>query len=636
MEQFDIENDILNLNIPELIRSKQYFQFVSVIKNYEDTLQKLLSSKATVDDSSELFIWNMSDPANANLFPKLGAIDLKPFDMEVGDSLDNVVVCGPYIRSCLVKNLGDYTKYAELRKELYLFKIGDEMKWSELTDLSNFVDKKTEYVFDDGDRKISLMRKSYKSLSHVILQNDYLKRCGWYNGSFYVSSMFLIEIQKHINLLAKNFKDPILNHPYDPLEIYQITNKDKTHPVKIIDSLDYDELEKTNPKNVTKLFNSKTCIEMCLDKISKETKIILCNRLKQMICFLIVTPTKYKRPPHLYAKVLGIDKSMPEIYNVLMQIECEYEFEHAHITNVNSIDDINIAVITEFIKLDNTEYFFDYLLYIKKKICKQIINLIVEHRALNISQQLIIDNLVDRSAQHYLILMTENLNSIKLCKESFDTELAFNYLKDVLENGKIKSFFWLYENDKSIINTLFDDGNNILHTIKPKGNYKDLIKLILKFKPELINIHNVNKETPIVYHAKSCPELLEAFLDYDFNPLLRDKEGNIFLHYLAKTNCTDILKKYLKKYPEILNMPNNMSETPAILACKYDFEENFFMLKTYGADLSATDYYGNTVYHYMCANSMCIGMLIDNKKNHFGLTPSDYCKISPSFYGFDN
>lgn len=633
MEQLNVENDILNINIPELIRSKQYFQYISVIKNYEDTLQKLLSSKSSVDESSDLFVWNMSDRENANLFPNLTDIDLKPFEMEVTESLDNVVVCGPYIRGCLVKNLDTHTKYAEMRKELYLYKIG-EVKWSELTDLTNFTDKKAEYVFDDGDRKIYLMKKSYKSLSHVILQNDYLKRCGWYNGSFYVSSMFLIEIQKHISLLTKNFKDPILGHPYDPLEIYQITNKDQTHPVKIIDSIDYDELVKINNKNITKLFNSKTCIEMCLDKLSKETKIILQNNLKQMIVFLACTDILYKRPPCLYAKLVGIDKTHQELYKMLLNVKCEYEIDCDKIDTILSIEDINSYIIIEFIKSDCADSFFDFLVYTKRKIDKLIINKIIEHKSLNITKQIIVNGIIDCNMTYYLILMTENLNSIKLCKDPFNMDLASNYLKDILEHGKIKSFYWLYDNDKTVINTIFDDGFNILHHVKPNGNYVELIKLILKYKPDLINSYNSNKETPLIYHAKHNPQLLDVFSDYDFNPLMRDKEGNIFLHHLCISNSAQILKKILKKYPEIINMPNGLSETPAILACKHNLEDIFFILKTHGADLEATDYYGNTIYHYICAHSMCIGMLIENKKNHFGLTPQDYCKIAPSYYGF--
>jgi hypothetical protein len=473
-------------------------------------------------------------------------------------------------------------------------------------------------------------------LSHVILQNDYLKRCGWFNGNFYVSSMFLIEIQKHIALLAKNFKDPILGHPYDPLEIYQITNKDNTHPVKIVDSIDIDELVKMNQKNTTKLFNSKTCIEMCLDKLVKETKIILQNNIKQMIMLLSRNDIKYKRHPFFYAKLLEIDNKFPDVYNIIISIKCEYEidFLKSSLSSLISLEDINTHIIIEFIKNDCVDELFDFLVYTKRKIDKMTINKIIEYKALDITKQIISNNIIDRNMMHYLILMTETLDYIELCKEPFDMELAFNYLKDVIENNKIKSFYWLYEKDKSIINTAFDDKSNLLHCVKQNGNYEATIKLLMKLKPNLINMCNVNKETPLIYHAKHNPVLLDILINYDFNPLIRDKEGNIFLHYLCLSNFTQILKKILKKCPEIIDMPNSLSETPAILACKNNLEENFYILKSAEANLDATDYYGNTVYHYICAHSMCIGMLIENKKNHFGLAPQDYCKISPNYYGF--
>lgn len=634
LESSIAENDISNINVPELIRSKQYFQYVSIIKNLEDTLQKLLSSKSTTYDNTQMntVVWNMSLEENANLFPNLSDINLAPFELEVGESLDNVVVSGPYIRSCLVKNLDPQMKHAEIRKELYLYKIG-QSKWDDLTDLNNFVEKKAEYVFDDGDRKIYLIKKSYKSLANVILQNDYLKRCGWFNGSFYVSSMFLIEIQKHIALLTKNFKDPILGHPYDPLEIYQITNKDNKHPVKIIDSIDYDELTKINIKNLTKLFNSKTCVEMCLDKIATESKVILLNQLELMIKFLTSNDIGYKRHPCLYAKMLKIDINHPQIYQALKNAKCEYDLITNDDIEFSSMEEINISVITEFIMSDNVEYFFDYLVYTKRKIDKTIISKIVESKSKNIAQQIVTNNLVDVNLQYYLILMTENLNAIDLIN-TFDMDLALNYLKDILEGGKVVTFEWLYENDNSVINTIFENGNNVLHHVTSKGNYEELIQMLLNIKPELIDSYNANKETPLIYHSKRNASIVDIFLQYEFNPLMRDKEGNIFLHYLCISDQTHILKKTLKKYPEIINMPNAVSETPAIIACKNNLENNFYLLKSLGADLDACDYYGNTVFHYICAYSMCIGTLIDNKANHFGLTPCDYCKISPSYYGF--
>ena len=620
--------DVANINVPNLIKTQQYYQYYSMIKNYEDTLQKIISSNKSSSDNT--FIWNISDNENNELFPDLVQLDLQQFELDLDINVENIVIIGPYVRSCIIKNDEQHIKNAEIRNELYLYKIGDT-QWSDVTNLDNFAEKKTEFVFENNGKKVYLIKKKFKSLSHVIMQNNYLKRCGWFNGDFYVSSMFLLEIQKHINLLHKNFRDPILHRPYDPLEIYKIASKEKIHPVKIIDTIDHRELLKINPKNLTKLFNSKTCIELCVDKISKETKTILTNQLKQMILYLCCH--KYKRPPYLYAKLTQIDTKFPELYDILKNICCEYEDIPVIEDEFNSIEDINNAIILEFIKTDDVN-FFDFSIYSRTKINKVIIDQIIKHNAINITKQIISNSLVDANLAYYLVLMMESLNTTQLFQEPFDMDIAFNYLKDILENGKIRLFYFLYDNDKSIINTLFEDGCNILHCIKPNGNYQDLIKLIIKLKPELINVHNENKETPLIYHAKYNPSLLDQFSHYEFDPLLKDNDGNIFLHHLCKLNNINVLKNALKRCPEILDLPNNDSETPAIVACKNNAEDMFYTLKMFGANLEAEDYFGNTVYHYICVNSMCIGMIINNKENHFGLTPRDYCKISPSFYDF--
>jgi hypothetical protein len=98
------------------------------------------------------------------------------------------------------------------------------------------------------------------------------------------------------------------------------------------------------------------------------------------------------------------------------------------------------------------------------------------------------------------------------------------------------------------------------------------------------------------------------------------------------TNDTDTLKFVLKKYSELINIPNNNFETPVIICCKYNNENMYYILKSMGADLDEKDYHGNTVYHYICLNKMCIGTIIKNIKNKFGLAPIDYLKLSHIYY----
>ena len=71
-----------------------------------------------------------------------------------------------------------------------------------------------------------------------------------------------------------------------------------------------------------------------------------------------------------------------------------------------------------------------------------------------------------------------------------------------------------------------------------------------------------------------------------------------------------------------------------MIACENKFEDLFYILKGYLADLNAKDIYGNSVYHYICLNSICLGIIIINTENLFKLTPKDYCKIAYTYYTF--
>ena len=59
-----------------------------------------------------------------------------------------------------------------------------------------------------------------------------------------------------------------------------------------------------------------------------------------------------------------------------------------------------------------------------------------------------------------------------------------------------------------------------------------------------------------------------------------------------------------------------------------------YILKGLDADMNAIDMYGNTVYHYICNESICLGIFVSNNANKFGFTPKDYCKLNHSFYHF--
>ena len=629
--------DITKMNVPSLIRSSQYFHMSSFIKNYEDTLQKIFysSKDSQMIYDPNVFLWRVKkNEDNCDLFPNVRDLELDVFGIILNDITKNIVIMGPYVRSCFVEN--DESNKCKIRKEIYLYRFGDD-KWSDLIDLSSFDDKKTEYVFQNDDKKICLVKKKYKSPSHIIMQHGYLKRCGWYNNAFYVSSMFLIEMQKHSNLMASKFKDPILNLPYDPLEVYTVVDKDKTHPAKIIDLIDNEDLFKVSKKNLDKLYNNKTCLEICLDKYLKEDHPILVNNLKQMILYLSTFPQR--RLPIFYAELIGIDKSIPELFKLLKSSPSKYgkldvNLEVNSESTFKNLDNINNIMINILIKQDVPDNFNDYLHFCKQKVTRQIVDKIISCNSKNIASSIVTNNMAELDLLYYLILMMEDLELTKKLPCEFDVEHAMNYMNELLENCKVRSFYFLYELDSTVINTLFDNNRNVLHQVTTKGNYVDMIKIIMKLNPDLINVSDLNKETPLIYHAKHNPELLEHFLDNTLDGTIADLDGNIFLHHLCKHDNVDILRNYLKQYQELIDMPNKKSETPIIVACLNGQENMFYTLKTFGADLKAKDYYGNTIYHYICASGICLGMIIENTQNYFGLTPLDYCKISSKYWNF--
>lgn len=602
---------------------------ITFIKNYEDALHKIFKSHANSNSTndSKNFIWEI----NQDLFENINTLDTTLFD--INNDLENVVIMGPYVRNCILGNQDQTNnpKNVTLRKEIYLYNYGNK-DWNEIiNNLDEYVDNSDEYYrILPEDRKVFIVKKKFKSLAHIILQHDYLKRIGWENGIFYSSSMFLLEFQKHKDLISSNFKDPILNTPYDPLEIYSVIEKNSKHPLKIIDAIDYDALVRISEKNLLKLYGGKTLIELLLDKYIKETHPVILENLEKMILFLC--DHEFKRPPILYAKML---KLKGQLFDTIKSTKTKYSnyvqkfYDNAKFENIN---DINIFMIDTLIKLDLPNEFLNFIILIELQINKLIIDKLVNQHANNIINELIVNKILPTHLEYYLILANNDIDVIT--KNKLDNNIVVNFIEDIVVNGFDKSFQYAVNNDVNILTTLFEDGKNILHIIKPNKEYKNIIKTILTTNTELMEQTDNLDESPFFYHLKHNPKIFECFIEYDVDFTMLDPDGNNCLHFLCKFDDQKLLKKILKKYPELINMPNYLSEYPIITCCKHKQENMFYELKKHNVDLTVADNYGNTAYHYMCANSICLGTNIPLIKNYFGLTPIDYCKLSDKYYSF--
>lgn len=642
-------------DLPNLIKTNNYYNYVSFIQNYEDTLQKIFksSNNSNLINDKKIFLWNTEDfQIIANSF------DFEKFGIHINNlnNCENIIVTGPYIRSLILNNSTENKSNFSIRKEVYLFRYTD-IKWKDIIDnIDEYEERDNEYYYESKEKKICLIKKKYKSPSHILLQHDYMKRVGFENGKFYISSMFMIEYQKHKSKIMSNFCDPILNIPYDPMGIYYLNEKSLKNPLRIIESADLDETLKLSEKNITKNFiyndTQKTLIEIALDKYLQEQNITIMENLEKIIIYLL--GHKYRRSPYYYATCINLCNKNKELYDLICE-ENKSEINNINNTNITNItniknievldnikfknykniEDINNFIIENLIKNDDYENLIQFLIFLQKKLNKIHIELIIKYNAKNTIEELIKNKILDNYLSYYLIFMSGNIDIIENMNFEIDIDISVNFLKDIISNGVYNSFLYLIEKDETIIKTLFNDKKNIMHILKPCGEYIKIIDKIFEILPELINMCDDNGETAIIFHSKYNPKLLEFILKYDNIDLtITDNDGNTCLHHLCYQDEPKILKQILKKYPELINLPNKQFEYPAIISCKNKREDMFYILKYNGANLEVKDKYGNTPYHYICANSICLDMAIKNIPNFFGSTPKDYCYLSHKYYSF--
>jgi hypothetical protein len=388
----------------------------------------------------------------------------------------------------------------------------------------------------------------------------------------------------------------------------------------IFDKININLIKNLSDNDLNKIYNKQTPIEYCLDLYISHSNKILKNNLEQIILYL--NTRKSIRPCYLYATLIKLNIINPTLYSYLSNDKS------MHIDTYSMIDDYMIAM---YIDTDNI-IILEYLKTVNISITIDLINKIVNKKCTNIINSLIKANI----NVYHIVSISDNMDLITI-----DHLLLFNYLELILEFGSSRAFYYLYEYNNSILDTIFEDNMNILFKIKPKNNYIELIQIILKLAPELLNDCDTFGNTPILYHARNNPEILLVLLksNVSFELTCNNIKNNIFHEYLlgnAIEQTHIVLSILLNRYTDLINKTNILNETPLLIAAKNNYENIFTTLFNYNKDIiSDTD--GNTIYHYICKNNMCLGMTIDNSYvNLQGLKPIDYCKIDISYYCFIN
>jgi len=643
-------NNILIPDINNLIHNNKLNDEYNVLSEIEETIIDLYDKKISSEIFNNKFLLLYELNSNNNFNIKLyDNFDISKYnlDKKILDNLDNIIFTGSLIR----KHLINYLNY-NIKNELFINTINDinaktliDNTYTEIADM---------YYKTYDDYTLYIKKEKFRNPSHVILSNYNLKRIGYYNNKLYVSSIFIADYIKFAETINSELIDPVFNTHID---IFDILNHDHHNNHTIFDLINrknYTEFIKKKFIKYDIIYDRITPFEYTLDLFLKEQNDIIKSQLRLIL--LDLNDQSYQRPPIFYCFLKNLEEIDSELYEIIISSsksglfhDVKKDFE----LDFKNIYDINNLILKYYISKDKSDEFYEYLKYKNgddknAKIDQDIFNNIIKYDPKNIIITGIKNNFFSERTKYKIILWIQNLDYFNLIDDDFNIDIAISYINEIIDNCFIKSFYFLYKVDNSILNIVDENNNNLLHNINQKNKYEDMLTLLLKLDDSLLFKKNIVGEIPIVKHIKQrnyniVKILLQYIIDTNNETIFEiiDNDKNCILHHLCRTNKEDnsdnnleFIKKIVLIKKDIINYQNKNYETPIILATKNNQEDIIYFLKSMNCDMNLNDIYGNTVYHYVCLNELCIGMAIDNKENIFGYKPSDYCKISQNYYYF--
>jgi len=630
-----------NINIPnifDIIEHNKLGDEYNVISELEETIIDLYDKNKSSELFQNEFLFLLPLEQNNKFNIKLytdTSINTINLDKKIIDNIEHIVFTGGYIRSCLIENKLD------IKKEIFIHCIHNlnpinliDKTYSETNDM---------YYKYNENICVYIMKQQYLNTSHVILSNYNLKRIGYYNNTLYCSLMFIADYNKFIDSINSNLIDPIFNTKLDIFDLYNHSQNNKSSIFDIINKKNYEEYKKIKIIKYDIIHDSLNPCEYAIKLFKNEQNDIIKAQLRLII--LDLNTKIYLRSPAFYADIINIEEIDYELFEILKESKQYKNIIQELNKDFKNMNDINNVILTYYIKNDLADEFYNYLKYKDDKNIKidnSIFNLIITNDPKNIIIHGIKNNIFSEKTKYKIILWTQNLDYFNLFDNEFNMDIALQYINDIIENCFIKSFYFLYKVDQTIINIVDSDNNNILHNIKEKNKYEDVINLLMKLDDSLLFKKNKLNQTPLLKHAKEgnlkiVSYLIDIVIKTDNDSLfeLTDNFKNNILHYLCMNeDHINLIKQILVLKPDLLNQQNKSYETPLIICAKNSQENNLYFLKSLNADTDLLDIYGNSVYHYICLNELCLGMDIKNKENMFGYKPYDYCKISPNYYYF--
>ena len=649
-------NNILIPDIYDIITNNKLDVEYNVLKEIEETIIDLYDKKTSSEifNNNLLLLYELDKNNNINIkFYDEFDINKYNLDEKILNNLDNIVFTGSLTRRILI-NCNRYDKHL-IKNELYVNLIND-IDINLLID-NTYTESIDMYYKKYDDFVLYIKKEKFKNPSEVILSNYNLKRIGIYKNKFYVSSMFIADYNKFYETINSNLIDPVFNTHIDIFDILNHTSKNEQTIFDLINRKNFTEFTK---KKFTKydLFNKDklTPLEYTIILFIEEQNDIIKSQLRLII--LELNELNFQRPSIFYSYLINLEENDHELYEILfnsprarlfqdIKLELELDFKN--------INDINNLILKYFIIKDKSDDFYNYLKYKNSddkniRIEQDIFNNIIKYDPKNIIINGIKNNFFSDRTKYKIILWTQNLDYFNLIGDDFNIDIAIGYINEIIENCFIKSFYFLYKVDNSILNILDDYGNNLLHNINQKNKYYDMITILLKLDDSLLFKKNKFGEIPLIKHIKNknfdiITILINFIIDTNNDTIFEiiDNDKNNILHHLCsikdninQDKINDIIKKIILIKNDIINYQNKNYETPIVSAAKNNHEDIIYFLKSMNCNMNLLDIFGNSVYHYICLNELCIGMAIENKENIFGYKPSEYCNISQNYYYFIN
>ena len=640
-------NNIIVPDILNLINTNKLESEYNVLKELESMIIDLYEKKS----ESELFNnpllllleLKKNNDYNIKLYNDIN-IDFLNNEINIIKNLNNIIFTGPFIRNILLDTAN--INLNTLKNELFINVVNIDPKL--LID-TTFIEVSDMYYKKINNIVVYVMKQSYKNPSEIILSNYNLKRIGFYNNTLYCSSIFIADYIRYCLTLNFDIIDPVFNTKLDIFDLHNNNQLKKDITLfELINRKNFKEYKtgKIDKYDIFFTINKEkiTPVEYVTQLYINEQNDIIKTQLKLIIEDLL--GHQYQRPPVFYAYINNLEEYNSELYDIFAQNKLFKQIKKEESDFViKSVDDINNLILKYFIIKDMSEDFFSYLKYKDDKNIRlnhDIFNMIIQYDPHNIIISGIKNNFFSDRSKYKIILWTQNLDYFNIIGDDFNIDIATNYINEIIENCFIKSFYFLYKVDNSIINILDDNNNNFLHNITEKNKYNDMITLLIKLDDTLLFKKNKQGETPLITHAKQkniniLTHLINYVIESNNDSLfeVNDLNKNNVLHYICQyEECYNLVKKIVVIKPDLIDIQNKQFETPIIISAKHNQENTIYFLKSNKANLNVLDIYGNTVYHYICLNELCIGMAIENKENMFGYKPSDYCKISNYYYYF--